>query len=138
VLAIALNTRVLRTPGIGPCAARNVALDAATGSLAADLDDDNRRDPDWLKAVALTFAARPEATTAFGARIVDDDGRLMGAAPDGRPWMHLTPWDHAAVRQSNQGRDLLLQLTADGRRQEIEREYRHVRRRLEERDRIDA
>ena len=52
--------RTLSTPGSGVCAARNLGLDAARGDLIAYLDDDNLFDPQWLKAVALTFDALPQ------------------------------------------------------------------------------
>ncbi len=129
--------RVLRADGVGACAARNLALEEARGDLVAYLDDDNRFDPHWLKAVAAAMAGRPDAQCCYGARVVDDGGRLFDAPPSGRPWVHFWPWDRVAVREGNRvdmnviahrrnnvrfdesldyfgDWDLLLQLSADG------------------------
>jgi predicted AlkP superfamily phosphohydrolase/phosphomutase len=93
--------RVFSIPHSGCAVARNVALDAAAGDLVAYLDDDNRYDADWLKAVALTFDERPLATVCFGARVIDDLGRAHGGAGTGVPAVHFLPWDRAALRQHN-------------------------------------
>lgn len=84
------------------------------------------------------FAARPDARCGYGARVVDDGGRVFHAPPSGRPWIHFWPWDRVAVRDGNRvdmnviahrrrdgirfdesltyfgDWDLLLQLCADG------------------------
>jgi glycosyltransferase involved in cell wall biosynthesis len=93
--------RSLRTDGLGACAARNAGLDAAHGELVAYLDDDNAFAVDWLKAIVWTFDVRPEADVAYGARIVDDEGRLFLGASSGRPWMHFQPWDPGLIREGN-------------------------------------
>lgn len=93
--------RVLRTEGLGVCAARNRALDAACGEVITYLDDDNRFDPDWLKAAALTFGSVPETKVAYGARVVDDEGRVVRADPDGRPGIHFASYNREAIRQDN-------------------------------------
>ena len=62
--------RVVRGVGAGACAARNRALAAARGDVVAYLDDDNRFDASWLKAVVATLARpprRPAAATARGS-----------------------------------------------------------------------
>ena len=129
--------RVLRAGGVGACGARNVALEEARGDVITYLDDDNRFDPHWLRAVVATLGGRPDARCCYGARIVDDGGRLFDAPPSGRPWIHFWPWDPVAVRDGNRvdmnviahrhgdvrfdesliyfgDWDLLLQLVADG------------------------
>lgn len=95
------RVRVLRTDGVGACGARNRALDEARGGLVAYLDDDNRFDPHWLRAVVATLDGRPEAQACYGARVVDDGGRLFEAPASGRPWIHFWPWDPVAVREGN-------------------------------------
>lgn len=95
------RVRVLHGPGRGVSAARNVALEAAHGDVIAYLDDDNRFDPDWLKAVAITFAAHPHARVCYGARLVDDQGRLLAGASSGRPWVHFLKWDPDLLLRQN-------------------------------------
>ena len=97
------RVRLLRSggDGMGAGAARNVGLQAATGDVIAYLDDDNRFDPHWLKAVAATFRVRPDAYSVYGVRVVDDDGRLFGGDPSGRPWIHFVAWDADAVATGN-------------------------------------
>jgi hypothetical protein len=95
------RVRSFRTSGVGVCGARNVALDAARGDVVAYLDDDNRMDPEWLKAVVLTFAGFPDGHACYGARVVDDDGRLFGQATSGRAWVHFDGWDRDAVLTGN-------------------------------------
>lgn len=93
--------RVLPGTGSGVAAARNVALDHARGELVVYLDDDNRFDADWLKAVVAAFDAEPEATVGYGARLVDDFGRHHGLEDDGEVWLQLLPWDRAGVQEFN-------------------------------------
>ena len=62
--------RMLRTPGVGPAAARNAGLEAARGALVVLLDDDLVPAPGWLAAHARAHA---DAT----ARMV------VGACPPG-------------------------------------------------------
>ncbi|MEA2426975.1 MAG: hypothetical protein QOF37_603, partial [Thermoleophilaceae bacterium] len=93
--------RRLAGSGEGECAARNVGVDAAHGDVIAYLDDDNRFDPQWLKAVAATFNALPDASVAYGARVCDDHGRMERKASSGRPWLVFVPWDERAARDFN-------------------------------------
>ena len=93
--------RRLAGSGEGECAARNVGVDAAHGDVIAYLDDDNRFDPDWLKAVALTFTTLPGTAVAYGTRVCDDFGRMHHQAGNGRPWMQFAAWDADALEDFN-------------------------------------
>ncbi len=95
------RVHTLRTEGVGVCAARNAGLDAAGGDLIAYLDDDNRFDPQWLKAVVLTFIALPERSVCYGARVFDDEGRVLDGASSGRPGIQFVEWDPEAIRDHN-------------------------------------
>ena len=68
--------RLLRGPRNGVGAARNMALAEARGDLVAYLDDDNRMQPLWLKAVVWAFVQRPDVDVMYGARIVEDTGGI--------------------------------------------------------------
>jgi glycosyltransferase involved in cell wall biosynthesis len=95
------RVRPLSTKGVGVCAARNVGLDAAQGDVIAYLDDDNRFDPQWLKAIALTFTALPDRSVCYGARVFDDEGRMLEQASSGRPGFQFVGWDPEAIRHYN-------------------------------------
>ena len=93
----------LRGAGRGASAARNVALERATGEVVAYLDDDNVMHPEWLRAVAWAFAVRrPETTVLYGARIVEERGVVDGegdrelSAP-----LQLEPFDRDRLRRGN-------------------------------------
>lgn len=88
-------------PAAGPSAARNLALDLATGDVVIYLDDDCRFHPDWCKAVAWAFGEHPEATVAYGARVVDDERRHHGTGTGGLPLLQFIPWDAQAYARSN-------------------------------------
>ena len=96
-----LRIRTFSTPGLGVCAARNLALNAARGDLVAYLDDDNRFDPHWLKAVVLSFNARPQTSVCYGARVFDDVGRMHEGESRGRPGLQFVEWDAEAIRKAN-------------------------------------
>ncbi|MEA2273424.1 MAG: hypothetical protein QOI98_2132 [Solirubrobacteraceae bacterium] len=70
--------RVLPGPGIGPAAARNVGVAAATGVYIAFTDPDTLPEPDWLVAAAA-------ALEQHGARALEGAVLPEGAAP--RPMM---------------------------------------------------
>src|SRR4051812_5368427 len=93
--------RCLTGDGDGECAARNVGIEDAHGGVIVYLDDDNRFDPDWLKAVALTFGTLPDTEVAYGARVCDDFGRVHHGPSDGRPWMQFAAWDPEAIEDFN-------------------------------------
>ena len=72
---------------------RNLALNAADGDLIAYLDDDNRFDRQWLKAVALTFDASPRraSVTGPGSSTTRDASTTARAAPGPDPVRRLGP-----------------------------------------------
>lgn len=95
------RVRVLTTPGVGPCGARNAALDAAHGDVITYLDDDNLFDPHWLKAIAWTFAALPDTSVCYGARVFDDEGRALRGEISGKAGLHFLAWDEHEIRLRN-------------------------------------
>ena len=97
------RVRALRSggSGTGECVTRNVGLDAARGDVIVYLDDDNRFHPQWLKAVAATYAALPDTAVAYGARICDDQGRQWEGVSSGRPWLQFARWEPEALQVFN-------------------------------------
>jgi hypothetical protein len=93
--------RVLRIPNAGVCAARNVALRNARGSLITYLDDDNVMHPLWLKAVAWAFAQRPDVDVVYGGIIVDDVRRVNREGSGALPEYYLHPFDAKALANDN-------------------------------------
>ena len=47
----------------------------ASGDVIVYLDDDNRFDPEWLRAAVWAFTEYPETNVGYGARVVDDEHR---------------------------------------------------------------
>lgn len=90
-----------RIPHGGACAARNVALERARGSIIAYLDDDNTLDPGWLHAVVWAFHQHPEHQVLYGARVFDDAARSLRQGEGGFPWVQLEPYDRAGLEQHN-------------------------------------
>ena len=95
------RVRVLAIEGVGVCAARNVALDHATGDVIVYLDDDNVMHPDWLRAVTWAFDARADVDVLFGARVIDDEDVVHGRGPGGLPFLHWIPYDRAQLEHGN-------------------------------------
>lgn len=93
--------RHFRCGGLGACAARNVALHEARGSLIAYLDDDNTMHPQWLKSVVWGFEQRPDATTLYGAFVVDDTARISQKGSGDLPQLYFLPYDHHAIAHEN-------------------------------------
>ena len=93
--------RILSSPGSGVCAARNLGLDAARGDLIAYLDDDNLFDPQWLKAIVLTFNSFPQQSVCYGAMVFDDGGRVHFNDTNGRAGFHFVAWDREKIREDN-------------------------------------
>jgi predicted AlkP superfamily phosphohydrolase/phosphomutase len=95
------RVRVLRTEGVGCAAARNVALEVATGDVVAYLDDDNTLDPLWCKAVAWAFGQRPEVDVVYGARMIDDIDRISGRGSGSQPTVQFEPFDRDTLERGN-------------------------------------
>jgi len=95
------RVQVAATHGVGVCAARNVALERATGDLVTYLDDDNVMHPLWLKAVVWAAHSHPEADVFYGARIFDSYDRAHGLGSGGTPWLHFLPWDRDRLEEHN-------------------------------------
>jgi hypothetical protein len=87
--------------GGGVCAARNVAIQEARGSLIAYLDDDNVMHPEWLKSAVWGFEQRPEANVLYGAFVVDDTARIDRKGQGDLPKVYYWPYDHKAVARHN-------------------------------------
>ena len=96
--------RPFRIAQSGPAVARNYALDHAAGDAIVYLDDDNRFEPDWLRAVVWAFAGHEERRVLYGARLVDDFGRYHSGVANGTPWVQFLPWDRGAARGVQSGR----------------------------------
>jgi glycosyltransferase involved in cell wall biosynthesis len=80
--------------------ARNAGLVAATADIVCYLDDDNRMEPLWLKAVAWAFDRQPNLDVLYGARIVDVDD-VEDGGPDGMPYIHFVPFDRRRLEEAN-------------------------------------
>jgi predicted AlkP superfamily phosphohydrolase/phosphomutase len=93
--------RVLRSPGLGCAAARNLALDAARGDVIAYLDDDNTFDRLWCKALAWAFGQRPDVDVLYGARLIDDIDRVRRVGSGAMPTIQFEPFDRAALERGN-------------------------------------
>jgi hypothetical protein len=94
--------RSVSSEHVGVCAARNRAIDAATGEIVCYLDDDNLMHPGWLQAVAWAFSAKPEYDVLYGARVIDDwDAVTTTQREHGLPLLHLEPFDREALAINN-------------------------------------
>lgn len=91
--------RVLIASGSRDAGARNTALREIRGSLVAYLDDDNRMEPEWLKAVAWCFEENPEVDFVYGARIVDRPD--YDAQSPIEPTLHFDPFDRVKLLFAN-------------------------------------
>jgi O-antigen biosynthesis protein len=93
--AAALDDRIrpLRIEHSGPAVARNHGLDHARGDVIVYLDDDNRFDPEWLRAVVWAFTADDSRRVLYGARLIDDVERHRTGSGGGAPWVQFLPWD---------------------------------------------
>ena len=81
--------------------ARNHALDLATGEVIVYLDDDNRFDRDWCKAVAWAFGEYADVDVAYGARVIDDEVRHRGLAGRSLPIVQFNARDRDAMLRAN-------------------------------------
>lgn len=87
--------------GRGVCAARNIGLGKADGSLIVYLDDDNVMHPGWLKSVAWAFEQHPDKSTLYGGFVVDDSARILQSNGGDLPRLYFFPYDHKAVAVNN-------------------------------------
>lgn len=67
------HLRYIRTATVGLSIARNLALTEARNELCAFTDDDTEVPADWLRRIAETFAAHPEAGVVFSPVHVPPD-----------------------------------------------------------------
>jgi glycosyltransferase involved in cell wall biosynthesis len=72
------RVKILASGGSGQSAARNLALDAASGTIIAYLDDDCRWFPWWLHALVATFADT-SVDAVHGVRVIEEPGGLATA-----------------------------------------------------------
>ena len=91
----------LRIPHAGSNAARNAALDRATGDIIAYLDDDNVMHPSWLKAVAWAFDKRPNVDVLYGGIILDDAERVDNRGSGSFAKLFLRPYDRKVLLNEN-------------------------------------
>ena len=85
----------------GASAARNLALEKASGEIVVYLDDDNRFDPEWLRAAVWAFTEYPETNVGYGARVVDNVHRHNQTGVGGLPAMEFLAWDRATFARQN-------------------------------------
>ena len=88
------RVRLIRGSGRSEGNARNQALAAAQGEIAAFLDDDCRWFPWWLHAVARAFGEDPELGIVHGIRVVEGD-------PGGDPWTYAQSLDELTLHTAN-------------------------------------
>jgi hypothetical protein len=95
------RVRTLRVDHGGPAAARNAALDIATGDIVVYLDDDNRFHHDWLKAVVWAFEFYPDVDVVCGARLIDDYDHAFHRLPGGLPRVQFERFDRTKLEHFN-------------------------------------
>jgi hypothetical protein len=93
--------RSFRVPHAGSSAARNAALDQATGDIIAYVDDDNMMHPLWLKAVAWAFDQRPNVDILYGAIILDDVERVNQRGSGSFAKLFFRPYDRKVLLNEN-------------------------------------
>ena len=70
IAVVPLEPQVIRTPGRGPAAARNLGVRAATGDVLLFLDDDCEPSPEWARLLAGTLS---ESVPIAAGRTVTPD-----------------------------------------------------------------
>ncbi len=93
--------RTFTGKGEGCCAARNIALENARGTVVTYLDDDNIMHPDWLKSVVWAFTQRPKADVLYGGFVVDDTLRILPGGSGEMPRLFMHAYNHTGVVQDN-------------------------------------
>lgn len=96
-----LRIRTFAGEGRGVCAARNIALREARGSLVAYLDDDNRMHPEWLRSVVWAFEQQPETEVLYGAFVIDDLRRAQRRGAGDLPQLVLARYERTSLEQHN-------------------------------------
>jgi glycosyltransferase involved in cell wall biosynthesis len=84
--AFGTRVRMVEQANKGVSAARNAGVRAATGSLLAFLDADDRWSPDWLSRMLEALAGARADAVSCACRLID-----AGGAPIGTLRMHPTP-----------------------------------------------
>ncbi|HEY5663123.1 MAG TPA: glycosyltransferase family A protein [Ilumatobacter sp.] len=94
---------VRRTEGVGAAAARNVALDGATGDYVTFLDDDNVMAAGWLRAVAEYTGRHPSCELLYGAQIreVEPGETAPWHSVAGLQLLFVEPYDDRRMRLDN-------------------------------------
>jgi glycosyltransferase involved in cell wall biosynthesis len=108
-LAATPGARLLRLPGRGPAAARNVGARAATGEVVCFTDDDCEPEPDWLRLLSAAAAehgaaaGRTEAPGGAGPAVLASQAitnHLLEASVDGGAEAGFAPTCNLAVSRS--------------------------------------
>lgn len=92
----ASRIRTIRQPNAGQAAARNAALDAATGDFVALMDADDLCTPNRLEIQSRALESHPEAVACFSGHWVFNDARETGRYPGKPEHASLSPEDFAA------------------------------------------
>jgi glycosyltransferase involved in cell wall biosynthesis len=85
---------------LGVGGARNAGLSAARGEFVCYLDDDNRMQPLWLKAVVWAAECQPGLEVLYGARIMDVE-RVPGEEIWGLPFLQVEPFNRRRLEKEN-------------------------------------
>ncbi len=75
------RTKIVRSSGAGASAARNTALEVATGDIVAYLDDDASPEADWLESLVRAFE-QDDSVVGIGGRIDPDYEGDAGLPPE--------------------------------------------------------
>ncbi|MFN0095374.1 MAG: glycosyltransferase family 2 protein [Dehalococcoidia bacterium] len=86
-VALASGARYVTAPALGPAAARNAGIRAATGEFLAFLDDDDLWTPEALRAQLAALQADPALVACIG-QVVNTDGERRVRS---EPWPQLAP-----------------------------------------------
>lgn len=58
-------------------------------------------EPLWLKAVVWAMSERPEITTVYGARLIDNPSRLWADSTSTVPGIQFEPFDRSTLERGN-------------------------------------
>jgi hypothetical protein len=93
--------RCFRTPHRGVSAARNHALENASGDYVAYIDDDNTMHPDWLRSIVWALTTWPETECLYGAVIMGGAADAEVPIQPGMPWLWFAPFDRDHLKREN-------------------------------------